>query len=75
MEDCPISCVNVGCTPPDFLEKHESFVLTVIAFISTGFGMLLNYFLRSRCTFIKFGCVSCKRTPVEITNDNIQIEP
>jgi hypothetical protein len=35
--------------------------------------MILNYFIRSRCTDIKCLCISCKRTPIELNNNNLEI--
>ena len=36
MVTCPIDCVKAACPDPDFLEKHSSFVLTVIT-LGSGF--------------------------------------
>jgi len=73
MENCPINCVNIACREPDWLELHKSFVLTIVGFIGTGFGMLLNYFIRSRCTNIKWCGLSCVRKPIELSRSQIEI--
>ena len=59
---CPISCVKSGCPdPPDFLEKHSTFMITISGIISAFFGGIFTYFLKSRCTNIKTPCCSCDR--------------
>ena len=76
MEDCPIHCVKAGCAdPPDFLEKHNAFLLTVIASGSAALGLIFSYFLKSRCRTISIfnGCISCDRTPVELEVIDTQI--
>ena len=60
MSTCPIECVNIVCNP-SWLEKHESFVLTIVGLAGTGIGVLLSYFLNSRCKNIKTCCISCDR--------------
>lgn len=74
---CPLDCVRIGCPEPDFLEKHGAWLLTMIAGISGGIGMLLTYFLKSRCSTIKCCGANCTRevidlkpTSVEITSSN-----
>tara|TARA_R100001086_G_C11618856_1_gene198204 strand:- start:115 stop:339 length:225 start_codon:yes stop_codon:yes gene_type:complete len=64
--DCPVHCVNVACTQPDWLETHESFVITMAGLIGTGLGVLLSYFLKSRCEVIRIGCIYCKRKVLEV---------
>ena len=73
MEECPLNCINVACRDPDWLEQHKSFLLTLVGFIGTGFGMLLNYFLRSRCTNISCWGLSCVRKPVDLSKSQIEI--
>ena len=63
----------MSCVELTFLQKHESFILTIVGFLSAGGGMILNYFIRSRCTDIKCLCISCKRTPIELNNNNVEI--
>ena len=64
MTTCPVECVNIACTQPDWLQTHESFVLTFTASIGAGVGVLLTYFLRSRCTEISFCGIRCRRQPL-----------
>ena len=61
--------VKAGCAdPPDFLEKHNAFLLTVIASGSAALGLIFSYFLKSRCRTISIfnGCIACDRTPVDL---------
>ena len=62
---CPLQCVNLACKDPSFLEKHETFVLTLIGLCGSAFGVLFAYFLQSRCKKIKLCCgfMSCDRVP------------
>lgn len=65
---CSIECVNLACKDPSFLEKHETFVLTIIGLGGSAVGVMLAYFLKSRCKKIKvcFGLLSCDRVPIEL---------
>ena len=72
MTVCPVECLSVG--KPDWLETHESFVLTTVASVGGAFGILLTYFLKSRCTEIKCCGVRCRRTPIEIPASHISVE-
>ena len=63
--NCSPECVNIGCSPPDWLEKHSTFLLTLVGVVGTGFGVLLTYFLKSRCEEIKCACIYCKRKVLE----------
>ena len=63
---CPIQCVKSGCSEPDWLEKHNSFVLSLFATISAALGILLTYFLKSRCKSIKTPCISCDRDVIDL---------
>ncbi len=68
---CPIECVSrdlICESPPDFLEKHGAFFLTLIGAIGGGLGVLLTYCLKSRCTKIKFCGLSCTRTPIPLSS-------
>jgi len=69
MELCPVHCVNIGCKDLTFLEKHESFVLTIVASTSAIISMAFTYFLKSRCVNIDFCCIKCNRQP--ITSDEL----
>ena len=62
MVDCPIECVRGACPDgPGFVEKNETFLLTVIGAGSALVGVLLTYFLKSRCKTIRTPCCSCER--------------
>lgn len=40
------------------------FVLTLVGLIGAGSAYCLTYFLKSRCTRIKCGCIECIREPI-----------
>lgn len=74
--DCPIECINrdlICESPSDFLEKHSSFLITVIGIASGGLGIVLTYFLKSRCTEIKCGCLSCRRNPIPLDIEEVAV--
>ena len=71
MDHCPIHCVNIACSEPHFLQENESFILTCVGLVGGGLGVLLSYFLKSRCTRIKIGCLMCDREPIAITEANV----
>ena len=74
--DCPIACISrdlICESPSDFLEKHSSFLITVIGIASGGLGIVLTYFLKSRCTEIKCGCLSCRRNPIPLDIDEVAV--
>ena len=72
---CPIECVKSGCNdPPDFLEKHNGFLLTLVASLSACVGVVLTYFLKSRCKNIRTPCISCDREVVALEPQNIEIQ-
>ena len=62
---CPITCVRAACPEDSWLQKHESFVLTMTASISALLGVILAYCIKSRCTTIKFCGFSCHRRPLD----------
>ena len=66
MSDCPIECINLACPERDWLEKHEGFIITIVGIFGTGLGVLLTYFLKSRCRRISCCGCSCDRTPVDL---------
>jgi hypothetical protein len=47
--------------PPDFLQKHGAWVLTVVGVSTACLGTIFAYFLKSRCKRIKLGCLECDR--------------
>lgn len=58
---------------PDFLQRNGTWLLTLAGLIIGCVGAVLTYFLKSRCTEISFGCVSCKRQPLELQASDINI--
>ena len=50
----------------DFISKNGAWVLTVIGIASACVGGVLTYFLRSRCHKLKFGCIECDRSVVDL---------
>ena len=71
MTDCPLDCINrdlICESPPDFLQRNSTFFLTLIGIIGGGCGILLTYFLKSRCTEIKCCGLFCKRQPIELND-------
>ena len=64
MELCPVHCVNIGCPELSFLEKHEGFILTIVASTSAIISMAFTYFLKSRCVNIDLFCMKCNRHPI-----------
>ena len=73
MVDCPIECVRSACPDPDFLEKHSAWLLTIIGVFAACIGTVLTYFLKSRCSKIKFCCISCDRDVVELDASQIEV--
>jgi Ni2+-binding GTPase involved in maturation of urease and hydrogenase len=55
------------------MDLSESGLLTIVGMVGSGFTALLIYFLKSRCSTIKCGCISCERevlTEVQATVHN-----
>jgi len=71
--NCPLDCVRLGCPEPDFLEKHNGFLITLIGSLSAALGIIFSYCLKSRCKNIKTPCISCDRDVLQIKKDNIEI--
>jgi hypothetical protein len=75
---CPIECLdrNLICdSPPDWLEKHSTFMITLLGVLGAGATVVLTYFLKSRCKKIKCCGLECDRTPIELTADQIELHP
>ena len=51
--------------PPDFLQKHGAWVLTIVGVGSACLGTMFAYFLKSRCKKLRFGCIECDREVIE----------
>jgi hypothetical protein len=73
-ELCPVHCINAACKDPDFMEKNQTFLLTVLGLGSSGLAVVFAYFLKSRCRKIKllWGCLICDRTPLTEKTDKIE---
>jgi hypothetical protein len=70
---CPLACVRVGCQEADFLERNGAWLLTVIAGLSGCVGMVLTYFLKSRCRKIS-GCgMHCIRDTIDLTAESAEV--
>jgi hypothetical protein len=51
------------------------FILTLVGILGAGSAYCLTYFLKSRCTRIKCGCIECIRDPITESHLNdIHIE-
>ena len=75
---CPIGCLNYDAD--DWLTKHSTFALTLVGSLSACLGVVMSYFLKSRCSKISIGCISCDRVPpneptVNINDVNINNVP
>jgi hypothetical protein len=75
---CPIGCLNYDAD--DWLTKHSTFTLTLVGSLSAALGIVMSYFLKSRCSKISIGCISCDRVPpneptVNINDVNINNVP
>jgi hypothetical protein len=68
-ELCPLHCVNIGCPSPSFLDKNQTFLLTIIGIGSSALTMLFAYFLKSRCKKVNccYGLLICDRNPIDLT--------
>ena len=74
--DCPIECIdrNLICEPGnDFLQKHSSFFLTLFGVVTGVVGVIFSYFLRSRCTEIKCFGLFCRRKPLDLDINDVEI--
>ena len=72
---CPIECVRVGCPEADWLEKHNTFVITLIGSLSALLGVIFAYCLKSRCKNIKTPCIECDRYVVELDSNLNPLSP
>ena len=70
---CPIDCVNQACPEPDFLEKHNGFLITLFGSVTALLGVVFTYCIKSRCRNIKSPCLSCDRDVINIKNEDIEI--
>jgi hypothetical protein len=66
---CPVECLTFDAD--DWLTKHSTFALTLIGSLSACLGVVMSYFLKSRCSKISIGCISCDRVPPNDPTVNI----
>ena len=74
-EECLAYLQEYKETPPDFLQRNGSWLLSVIAAFSAAAGAVLTYLLRSRCRHIKIGCLECDRTPLNLESEQTTVAP
>lgn len=73
--ECPIECIRGACPDaPDFLETNSTFLLTALASLSACCGVVLSYFLKSRCRIIKTPCLSCERDVLDLTVRDVVVQ-
>tara|TARA_R110000822_G_scaffold18498_1_gene61111 strand:- start:472 stop:723 length:252 start_codon:yes stop_codon:yes gene_type:complete len=74
-ELCPMHCINASCKDPTFLQLHETFVISIVGIGGSALGIMLSYFLKSRCRKIKvcFGLFSCDRVPIELPVESADV--
>jgi hypothetical protein len=68
---CPVECLNYDAD--DFLTKHSTFMLTLVGSLSACLGVVMSYFLKSRCSRINIGCISCDRVPPTETVNTVNV--
>jgi hypothetical protein len=71
--NCPLECIKQICPEPDWLEKHNGFLITLLGSISAVLGLIFSYCIKSRCTNIKTPCISCDRDVIKLKKENIEI--
>ena len=49
------------CDAYDFFTNNSGFVLTLIGLLGAGFSALGMCIIKSRCSHIQCGCISCER--------------
>ena len=68
---CPVECLTFDSD--DWLTKHSTFTLTLVGSLSAALGIVMSYFLKSRCSKIQIGCISCDRVPPADTVNTVNI--
>ena len=56
--------------PPDFIQKNGAWLLTVIGVGAGCLGTIFTYFLKSRCKKLRFACLECDRSPINLDMEN-----
>jgi hypothetical protein len=74
--DCPACnpCNSCNCPDPDFIERNGTWLLGMVGILATCVGGVFTYFLKSRCSHIKFCGTECQREVVALDPKNIKIE-
>ena len=75
-ELCPLQCINAACKEASFLEKNQTFLLTIFGLGGSAIGILLSYCIKSRCRKIAlcWGCLSCDRTVLDLPIESVNVE-
>ena len=63
--DCPIECVKDLCQG-DFLGRNGAWMLAIVGSFITCVGVVLTYFLKSRCKKIECCGIKCDRDVVQL---------
>ena len=71
--ECP-ACNPCNCPTPDFIERNGTWLLGTFGIASALIGGMFAYFLKSRCTRISCGCVSCDRDVVALKAEDIEVK-
>ncbi len=71
---CPVECVSITCPRSDFIERNGSFILMIVAAVGGLAGIVLTYFLKSRCTTIRCFCITCDRDVVTLDAEHATID-
>ena len=58
---------------PDFIERNGTWVLSMVGVLSACLSGVFAYFLRSRCTTVKFCGIHCERRPIELNNEQVAV--
>ena len=67
--------MSTATIPPIIVDNYSfdwvngTFILSLVTLLGGGGAYCLRYFLKSRCTRIKCGCIECIRDP--ITEDHL----
>ena len=66
------------CDLTEFVSENSSFIITFSALVSSCIGGVLLCVLKSRCTRIQMGCLSCERSVIsesELANITTKTSP
>ena len=65
--NCPLECIEAACQE-DWLETHETFVITIVGLLGGGIGVLLSYFLKSMYILIPTSAPTPQIAPAIISS-------